>query len=199
MDDVLLSLWSGFTRHAYALVFLVSLIDATGTPLPGRLLLIAGGALAAAGGASLLAMILLAAGGAVVGDHIWYVGGRFGGRRLLRFYCWLTRTSPEDCANRARRYFERFGGLAILIARFSTAVRIVVTPVAASSGIPYYRYLAFEVAGALLWASIFVTLGYVLGDQGGPALAMHVTLVTLAAAGVWVAILVGRRYWKRAG
>ena len=44
-------------------------------------------------------------------------------------------------------------------------VRIVVTPLAAESGMPYLRYVAFDVLGAGLWCSLWVLVGFVLGDQ----------------------------------
>jgi len=200
MEDALLPLWSFFTRHAYGFVFVVTAIDATGTPFPGRLLLIAAGAFAATGGANALLIILLGAAGAVLGDHVWYLAGWFGGQRLMALYCRLTLSSP-DCVQNANRYFERFGGLAILLARFSTAVRIVVTPLAASSGIPYRTYLTFDVIGALLWVSVFVMLGYSLREHGTAMVARSgatkVSLIALALGIGWVGAVVSYRLWKR--
>jgi membrane protein DedA with SNARE-associated domain len=152
-------LWAFFTQHAHLMVFAVTAIDATGTPFPGRVLLIGAGALAAAGEVSVLAMIALAAVGAVVGDHAWYVAGRWHGQRVLAFFCRIT-ARAEGCVDRANALLRRFGALAIVIGRFAAGLRIVVTAVAASSGMPYYQYLLAEVVGALVWASLFVLIGY---------------------------------------
>ena len=73
--------------HAYLLVFLGTLIDATGTPFPGRLILITAGGLAATGNVSAVALIALAVAGAVLGDHAWYLAGRLAGGRVTRLYC----------------------------------------------------------------------------------------------------------------
>ena len=69
MDDVLRPLFDAFVAHAYLVVFVGALIDATGLPFPGRLLLAGAGAYAAAGNASLGAFIALAALGAMLADQ----------------------------------------------------------------------------------------------------------------------------------
>jgi len=201
VTDLLEALWTFFARHAYVVVLLVTTIDATGTPFPGRVLLIAAGALAASGDVSVVAMILIAAGGAVIGDHVWYLIGRWRGERILAFCCRITRRS-DDCLERAKALLRRFGPFAIVIARFFTTLRIFVTAMAAGSGMPYYQYLLGEIAGALVWASLFVLLGYgaggwlhaLLGQPGGASL---LPIALAGAAGV-LTLAVVYRLFKRA-
>jgi membrane protein DedA with SNARE-associated domain len=163
MGEWLTPLWSLFASHAYIVVFVVTAIDATGTPFPGRVLLIAAGALAASGDASIVRMILLAAAGAVIGDHGWYLVGRWKGQRILAFCCRITARS-DDCVGRANTLLQRFGPFAVVISRFSTTLRVFVTATAAGSGLPYYQYLLAEIVGSLLWSATFVALGYGVGD-----------------------------------
>lgn len=155
----------GFIRaHAYAGIFLATLIDGTALPFPGRLLLVATGALAATADLNVLVVILLGAAGALAGDHVWYVAGITHGERVLGLYC---RVAPRTrrCVDRARDYIARYGGLVFVVGRFVAGVRILAAPVAASAGIGYGRFLAFDLVGALGWSATFVLLGFAVGAQ----------------------------------
>jgi membrane protein DedA with SNARE-associated domain len=151
--------------HAYLVVFFGTLIDATGTPFPGRLLLITAGGLAATGSASLAPLVALATAGAVLGDHIWFIAGRLAGGRLIRFYCRYVLFGVPGCADRARRYLDRYGSAAVLVGRFMAGVRILVVPLAVERGMPYWRYAAFDVLGASLWCALWLVVGFALGDR----------------------------------
>ena len=74
--------WLG--AHTYPIVFVGTLIDASGVPFPGRLLLVAAGALAGSGRGSIVVIIVLGTVAAVLMDHVWYLAGLWGGERLLR-------------------------------------------------------------------------------------------------------------------
>lgn len=154
--------------HLYLGLFLIALIDATGIPFPGRLLIITMGAFAAGADVSVVVMIGAAALGAIVGDHLWYLAGRVRGEQMLGFYCRvLPRT--RHCVSRARAYITRFGALAFVVGRFVGGVRILAAPVASAGGVGYGKFLVFDVAGALLWSATFTLLGYAVGAQA-PAL-----------------------------
>jgi membrane-associated protein len=197
---VLDTVWGFLLQHSYAVVFVVTAVDATGTPFPGRLLLVGAGALAAAGKANLVGMILVAAAGAVIGDHVWYVLGRWRGAALVDFGCRITLRS-NDCASRANDLVQRFGAFAIVIGRFLAAIRIFVTAVAAGGGMPYSTYLLSEIVGALVWAAVFVLLGYgtggyvrdVLRGQDSTTLWAVAAVVGVAVVGGAVAYRVFRR------
>lgn len=69
------------------------------------------------------------------------------------------------CANRARRFLTRFGPAAVIVGRFVAGVRLLVTPLAAESAMPYLRYVVCDAVGATLWCSLWVLVGFALGDQ----------------------------------
>ena len=81
---VIETLLAWLAAHTYEVVFVGALIDATGLPFPGRLVLAAAGALSEAHGLSVAAVIALGAAGAMITDHVWYFVGRLGSDRLLR-------------------------------------------------------------------------------------------------------------------
>jgi membrane protein DedA with SNARE-associated domain len=181
--------------HAYIGLFVVSVIEGTALPFPGRVVLITAGTLAASGALDLVAVIVVSAAGALAGDHVWYVAGRLRGEGILELYC---RALParRRCVERAREYLGRFGAASFLVGRFVAGVRILVAPVAASAGIGYVRFLVFDGIGALAWAATFVLLGYGVGTQwptvlerfgivGSVAVSVALTVAGLVIVWVW--------------
>ncbi|MGH7392931.1 MAG: DedA family protein, partial [Candidatus Rokuibacteriota bacterium] len=184
----------------YVGVVLIAMIDATGLPFPGRVLLIAAGAALAHDWGQVAAMIGATTLGAVAGDHVWYVAGRMGGGRLMALYCKLSLVSGR-CERRARSHFERFGPFAIVSGRFFAGVRIASAPIVATGAISYPRYLVFEVIGAVLWAAVFILLGYLLGEQWRAVMEGFGVGIVLAAVGgvvvLGVAAIVALRLLRR--
>jgi membrane protein DedA with SNARE-associated domain len=191
-------IWRLFVEHVYVATLVSAFIDATGTPFPGRVVLIAAGAAAAAGSASLTLLTGLAALGAVLGDHGWYLAGRLGQRRVLNLYCRLSLGSRQ-CVQRTERYFKRFGPGAIILGRFVAGVRLFAAPLAGSGTMSYPRFLFFEVLGGLLWAAVFVGLGYALGERGRALLSdwKGVTIVLTATLVATLLATLGTRLWRR--
>jgi membrane protein DedA with SNARE-associated domain len=184
--------------HTYAAVFVGTLIDASGLPFPGRLLLVAAGVLARSGGHSLVLIILLGAVAAMLMDHVWYVAGAWGSQRVLRLYRRLTGSSGgrEDPAI---DYFTRYGALTIVLGRFFTSVRAVAWPVAAANGVGYAKFLVLDLLGATLWTSVWVVLGSVAGEHWESAAATGGVWLTVAGA-ILMAIAaapLAARLWRR--
>jgi membrane protein DedA with SNARE-associated domain len=194
--------WLPGRDHAFllhALVVVATLIDATGLPFPGRLLLIAAGASTTD---PLRAATLTAAGslGALIGDHLWYLAGRLGGKRLLGAYCRLSMGSRR-CLTRTRDHFKRYGPFTIVIGRFVAGVRLFAAPMAGTGAISYPQYLVWDVLGSVLWAGTFVVLGYVLGDRWRAVVERLGVGRAVLIAGllllVGMAATIGWRFWRR--
>ena len=196
--DALRPLFDWLVEHTYLVVFVGTLIDASGLPFPGRILLAAAGALAATGQANVLVIIALAALGAMLVDHLWYLTITRGSNWLLDLYCRLTRRQ-RNCRQEDADYFRRYGSITIILGRFFTVVRVVAWPMAAANGVSYARFVVLDFVGATIWASIWVLLGWIVGEHwesaahsvgGWAALIGGVMLVTLAAPLVL-------RLWRR--
>jgi membrane protein DedA with SNARE-associated domain len=166
--DTLQPLFDWLVDHTYLVVFIGTVIDATGLPFPGRVLLAAAGAMAAGGHANVFAVIALGALGAMLVDQLWYLTVTRGSNWLIDLYCRM-RGRPRGCNADAAEYFRRYGGATIILGRFFTVVRVLVWPVAASHGVGYGRFVVLDVIGATLWASIWVLLGWFVGEQCEPA------------------------------
>src|SRR5215207_982995 len=135
MDRVL-----SLIEHYGCLVILFGvMLESTGVPLPGEIILIAAGVLVHRGvldfGGALFPGIL----GAVVGNQIGYWIGRFGGRPfVLRWgrYAFIT---PERLGH-AEAFFARHGGRAVFLARFVTGLRVFGALIAGTSRMPWGKF-----------------------------------------------------------
>ena len=141
----------------FALVFVESGL-LVGFFLPGDTVLFAAGLLAAREGSG-LSLPVLAIGvaiAAIAGDAVGYWTGRRLGRP------WVERRAGRAARHlpRAEAFYQRWGVGAVVIARFIPWVRTFTPIVAGMAAMPYPRFLAANVLGALLWGSGLITLGY---------------------------------------
>jgi membrane protein DedA with SNARE-associated domain len=183
------------SAHTYGVVFVATLIDATAIPFPGRILLAAAGAVAATGEVNAAAVIALGTAGVLITDHLWYFAGSLGGDRLLRLYCRVTFSSP-DCVRRTTDRFKRFGALTIVVGRFVAAVRLLAWPLARQHGVGYPTFLALDTVAALVWTSIWVGLGWFLGDRWANA-STEARWVGVSIGAIATLAFVGLQLWRR--
>ena len=174
----------------YALLFVIVFCE-TGlvvTPfLPGDSLLFVVGAIAAVGGMDIGLVMAVLVSAALCGDNVNYWVGRWAGRRFVSG--WINPVHLQ----RTHDFYERHGGKTIIIARFVPIVRTYVPFVAGLGAMPYLRYLAYCVAGALLWVVSLCLAGYFFGNI--PVVKSNLTLVIIAI--VLVSISPGLIAWAR--
>jgi membrane-associated protein len=147
---------------AYAILFVLALLDAILPVVPSETSVITAGVVAAQGGLSLPLVILFAAAGAFAGDNIAYwIGNRYGQRVNDRFF---TSEKAQERVAWAHRQVQKRGGELIVIARFIPAGRTVVTLSAGTLEYPYRKFVFFDVIAATIWASYAGLLGYFGGQ-----------------------------------
>ena len=178
----------------YALLFLIVFCE-TGlvvTPfLPGDSLLFVAGAVAAVGDMNIVAVVVTLTSAALCGDNVNYWVGRFVGPRVFTLQSrWLNARHLQ----RAHDFYERHGGKTIILARFVPIVRTYAPFVAGIGAMPYLRYLAFCVAGAVVWVGSLCTVGYFFGNI--PMVKNNLTVVILVI--VFLSISPGLVAWARA-
>jgi membrane protein DedA with SNARE-associated domain len=187
------------TAYTYPVVFLGTLIDATGVPFPGRVLLIAAGALAGTGRRHVAVVIGAGALAAMIMDTLWYVAGARGSTRLLALFRRFTGT--ESASDSAIDYFARYGVATIILGRFFTSLRMFAWPAAAAHGLGYGRFLLFDLVGAVIWASTWVLIGWFVGARWESA--AQTAGVGVAAGGAVVLVVaiapLVMRMWRRRG
>lgn len=129
--------------------------------LPGDSLLVTAGVFAAAGTIPLRWLLLPVMLCAIVGDQIGYWIGRAAGKTLYtRKDSFFFRKSHLQ---RAHDFYEKYGGKTVILARFIPIVRTFCPPVAGAAGMPYPRYLAYDVFGGIFWVGTMILGGYFLG------------------------------------
>jgi len=129
--------------------------------LPGDSLLMTAGIFAAGGFLQLrwlLAPVMLCA---ILGDQIGYWIGRTAGPALYRREDSLF--FRRSHLQRAREFYEKYGGRAVIFARFVPIIRTFCPPVAGAAHMPYSRYLIFDISGGVLWVGAMILGGYFLG------------------------------------
>jgi membrane-associated protein len=151
---------------ALVLVFLLPALEASafvGVILPGEIGVILGGVLANQHKLALAAVLVAAIAGAIIGDSIGYwVGKRYGETLLSKI---PNRILKPEHVERAKQTVRSFGGKSVFVGRFTAALRALVPGMAGMSRISYGRFLAWNAAGGLLWATGFVLVGYLAGSQ----------------------------------
>src|SRR4051812_4497494 len=167
-----------------------------GVSVTAETILVTAAALAARGKLSIWTIALGAAIGGIIGGAAGYWIGEKGGIRLVRRYGAKMRID-EAKLDRARDFFARRGLVAVFLCRFIGFVRILVPMMAGVTRMPFGRFLAANVAGAIVAAVCYAALGWFFG-RDLPALEHHLTLATLAGVGLIVAWLVFRRVRGRA-
>ncbi len=176
-----------FTSHGLPLLFVVVMIESFGIPLPGETALIAFGVLAAQGHYSIVVVIAVAAAGAIVGDNLGYVIiGRWGGRNLLERWGPLRRFSQRYLPP-TERLMEKHGDKVVFFGRFVTVLRYTAAWVAGIAGMPWRKFLFWNAAGGICWATLVGLVAYYAGNAAADAIQRY---GIYAAAVIAVAALV---------
>jgi membrane-associated protein len=129
--------------------------------LPGDSLLVTAGVFAAAGTIPLRWLLIPVMLCAIVGDQLGYWIGRGMGVSLYkREESFFFRRNHLE---RARAFYEKYGGKTVILARFVPIVRTFCPPVAGAAGMPYSRYLSYDIFGGILWVGSMILGGYLLG------------------------------------
>jgi membrane-associated protein len=178
LDQHLRELVQAHGAWVYGILFLIVFLE-TGvvvTPfLPGDSLLFVAGTVAAAGDLNVHTLVILLIVAAVAGDSLNFSIGRYLGTRLFRHNDSMFFKRAH--VDRAHAFFERHGGKAIIIARFIPIIRTYVPFVAGIGVMDYRRFLAFNVAGGVLWVTLLTYAGYFFGNL--PVVKNNLTAVIL--------------------
>lgn len=186
-----------FAAHLLTIVFVSALVEAAGIPFPGRILLVVAATLASEP-TQLLALMIATTAGSLLGDHGPYVAGRLMGPRLLRVYCRITLGS-ERCVDKTVDYFRRFGAGALLLGRFVTSVRLFSAVLSGCGHITYARFISYDLAGTLVYAVLWVTVGHLVGAQVADLLTRNrAARLLLLVVPITFLALVTYRVWRRA-
>jgi membrane protein DedA with SNARE-associated domain len=181
------------SHWALLMLFAVVALESFGVPVPGETALIACGVLASQGSLSIVAVIAVASAAAIIGDNVGYWVARKGGRPLLERYR-FTRRYAQRYLPRAERFFARHGGKAVFFARFVSVLRVTAAWVAGISRMHWARFLAWNAAGGIAWATLVGLVSYYLGNTAASAIGNY---GLYAAGGALLLAAVGYLLVKR--
>lgn len=193
IDQHLQTLITHYGAWVYALLFLIVFVE-TGLVvmpfLPGDSLLFVVGTLAGVGLLELpFAMALLLA-AAIAGDQVNYNIGRYFGPKVFRWE--QSRFFNKTAFDQAHGFYERYGGITIVIARFMPFIRTFAPFVAGVAEMSRRKFTAYNVGGAFLWVVGLTLAGYFFGNL--PWVKKHLSLIIwgliigpglLALFGLW--------------
>lgn len=185
----------GIDTYGYWAILLAVAIESTGIPFPGETALVVGAVYAATHHTLDIPLVIIAAAaGAILGDNLGYTIGRRGGYPVLQRIAHLLHLDLRRLSY-SERFFERHGDKTVFFGRFFSILRTWVAFLAGLHRMPRRVFFFWNAAGGIIWATIYGTLGYVLGYNvpllervlrtlgvGGIVLLVAVVLV---AIGVW--------------
>jgi membrane protein DedA with SNARE-associated domain/rhodanese-related sulfurtransferase len=150
-------------HHTYMLLFVWVLLEQGGLPIPSVPVMLAAGTMSAAHHLHLayaLPLIMLAS---LISDSAWYfLGQRFGGK-VLDLLCRFS-LEAATCVSRTEGTVTKRGAFTLLFAKFVPGLSTMAPPIVGQAGIPYSKFLIYDMAGTLIWAATWLFAGRFFGD-----------------------------------
>ena len=184
---------SWLASYGYLVVFLLVMVESIGVPVPGETALV--GAALYAGSTHKLEIgwiIAVAIAGAVLGDNIGFSIGRYGGARLLLRHGHRIHLH-EGRLKIGIWLFRRHGGKVVFWGRFVSILRTWAAFLAGTNQMPWGRFLVFNAAGGILWATLYGVVYYVFGG----ALRSLSTTIDIVLGVVGAVVLVAFFLWTK--
>jgi membrane-associated protein len=179
LDQTLAAIASEYGPWLYALLFLVIFAE-TGLVvfplLPGDSLLFIAGTVVATAGLNVHVLVALLIIAAVLGDSLNYSIGRYIGPRI--FDKPDSRWFKQDHLRRTQAFYDRYGGVTIIIGRFVPIIRTFAPFLAGVAGMSYRKFLSYNVIGGVAWISSLVYTGYLFGNI--PWVKKNLSLIVIA-------------------
>ncbi|HSD67116.1 MAG TPA: DedA family protein [Vicinamibacteria bacterium] len=203
LDRHLAEVIQAYGTWTYALLFAIVFLE-TGlvvTPiLPGDSLLFAAGSFAALGALDIRLLFVLLCVAAILGDTVNYAIGHFLGPKVFHYE--RSRFFNPDHLRKTHRFYEKYGGKTIIIARFVPIVRTFAPFVAGIGAMSYLRLLAYNVVGGVLWVAVCLFAGYFFGNLPFVRRNFSLAIVAIVLLSVMPAVVEyvrHRRETRRAG
>ncbi len=176
--------WAGYTGMALIVFSETGLL--VGFFLPGDSMLVTAGLFAARGDFNIVWLNMLLIVAAITGDAVGYYIGRTGGHALYtrensRFF-------KKEHLIKTHEFYEKYGGITIILARFMPFARTFAPVVAGIAEMTYIRFASYNIIGGVSWVLSMTLTGYFLGSMF-PGMVKHIEIVILVI--IFISLLPG--------
>jgi membrane protein DedA with SNARE-associated domain len=212
MLERLVDMLGGHSLHVgYGFVFFTLVLCGFGLPMPEDVILVTGGVLAWLASSletatfsamirdeGLIAMVVVGLVGILVGDSVIFFAGRRFGARVADFRP-LRRVITPEKLEKVEKLVRRRGYVVVVLARYLPGIRTPTYCTVGHAGMPYWEFLLFDGAAALVSAPLWVCLGFFFGSniEEAARLAGRFSHYILVAVGVVLAVLAARWFLLR--
>ena len=185
-------------QYGVGLVFLATLAARLGAPVPAAPFVVVAGGLSASGSISMVQLVAFGTLASVLGDGAWFIAGRRFGYRILRLLCRVS-MSPDSCVRQSESLIGKWGGSALIGAKFLPGLSVVAAPMTGALGMRAREFLCFEVLASLIWVLAFAYLGVAFSHdinrvlESISNLGLGAALLLAIAAIAWLALRYARR------
>lgn len=162
LDEYLVTIMQNYGLAIYPILFLIIFCE-TGlviTPfLPGDSLLFIAGTLASDNLLNITLLFFLLSIAAILGDSLNYMTGNFFGEKVFA----KSRFFKQEYLDKTKKFYQKYGGKTIFLARFVPIIRTFAPFVAGVSKMKYSRFLTFNIVGGITWVALFLFGGFYFG------------------------------------
>lgn len=151
-------------KYGYGAIFILLVLGVVGLPIPDETLLVFSGYLISTGRMKPVWALLSAVAGSWCGISLSYWIGRTLGLGVVHKFGKYLHITEEHLA-KVQRWFDRIGHWALFVGYYIAGVRHFTAIVAGISKLPFPTFMTFAWTGGALWVSLFLTLGYFLGEN----------------------------------
>ena len=144
-------------------VFILMILESACIPVPSEAIMLYGGFLVSQGDESLFLIVAAGVLGNVIGSWIAYWVGLYKGRDWALQWHWLHITPKR--LDTADRWFQRYGGWAVLISRMLPIIRTFISLPAGIARMPFWRFTTLTLIGCIPWVLMLALAGRAVGDN----------------------------------
>lgn len=190
LDKSLYGIIQNYGIWTYLFLFLIVFCE-TGlvvTPfLPGDSLIFASGALSAMGSLNISTFFVTFLLASVIGDTVNYHIGKKIGTKVLEKE--NSKYIKEEYIIKARKFYEKYGSMTIVVGRFIPIIRTFVPFVAGTAEMHYIKFIGYNILGGFLWVTLFLGGGYFFGNLPFIKNNFNIVLIVIIAISIVPAIV----------
>ncbi|MBC1387629.1 DedA family protein [Listeria innocua] len=185
----------------YIGIFVLIMVENLFPPIPSEIILTFGGFMTTVSSLNVVMVIIVATLGSVVGAILLYkVASYFGKERLTNIvlkYGRVLRLKESDI-ERAESFFLKYGSWAVFLCRMIPLIRSLISIPAGMTKMKMSRFLILTTAGSLLWNTVLIGLGALLGESWGEIVVFMDSFSTVIYSIIAVLVLLGLGFFIRA-